>query len=381
MADDVRAVVHTGLRTFEHRTLPRPVIGHADALLRVEACGICGTDVERYKGNVPVRYPVIPGHEPVGVIEEIGPGAAARWGVAVGDRVAVDPFVPCGSCRDCLGGSYELCQGWPGVRSYGGFPMTNEPGLWGGFATHLYLHPNSIVYPVPAHVPADLAVLYNPLGAGVRWGVTVPGTTIGSTVAVLGSGQRGLACVVAAKAAGASLVIATGLASDAHKLALARELGADVTITVDAHRDGHGGPGSDRGSDRDRDDLHAAVRDHTGGRGVDIVVDTTPHAAGPVRDAVAIARMGGTVVLGGLKGRGIDGFPVDDVALKALRVFGVRGVGAAAYRAAIDLLADGRVPIGRMRTHTFRLADAAHAVEVLAGEVPDEQPVNIVITP
>jgi threonine dehydrogenase-like Zn-dependent dehydrogenase len=241
--------------------------------------------------------------------------------------------------------------------------MTNEPGLWGGFATHLYLHRNSIVYPVPAHLPADLAVLYNPLGAGVRWGVTVPGTTIGSTVAVLGSGQRGLACVAAAKAAGASLVLATGLATDAHKLALAQELGADVTVDVD------------------HDDLHAAVRDHTGGRGVDIVVDTTPHAAAPVRDAVQIARMGGTVVLGGLKGRGIDGFPVDDVALKALRVFGVRGVGAAAYRAAIDLLADGRVPIGRMRTHTFRLDDAAHAVEVLEGTVPGERPVNIVITP
>jgi threonine dehydrogenase-like Zn-dependent dehydrogenase len=378
MGDDVQAVVHTGLRTFEHRTLRRPRLGHDDALLRVEACGICGTDVERYKGNVPVRYPVIPGHEPVGVIEEIGAGAAARWGVCEGDRVAVDPFVPCGSCRDCIGGSYELCQGWPGVRSYGGFPMTNEPGLWGGFATHLYLHPNSIVYPVPAHVPADIAVLYNPLGAGVRWGVTVPGTTIGSTVAVLGSGQRGLACVVAAKAAGASLVIATGLTSDAHKLALARELGADVTVTVDG---GSPDGGSPDGGNTDGAAIHDAVRDHTGGRGVDIVIDTTPHAAAPVRDAVRIARMGGTVVLGGLKGRGVDAFPVDDVALKALRVFGVRGVGAAAYRAAIDLLADGRVPIDRMRTHTFGLDDAAHAVEVLAGDVPGERPVNIVITP
>lgn len=363
MSDDVRALVHEGPGQFAMRSLPRPAIGDDDALLRVEACGICGTDVERYRGVLPVRFPVIPGHEPVGVIEEIGASAARRWGVQVGDRVAVDPFVPCGACRDCVGGSYELCQGWPGTRSYGSYPMTDPPHLWGGWATHLYLHPHALVYPVPAHVPPDLAVLFNPLGAGVRWAVTVPGTTVGSTVAVLGCGQRGLACVLAAKAAGAALVVVTGLSSDAHKLALARDLGADVVVDVE------------------REDVHEAVRTATGGRGVDVVVDTTPHAAAPVRDAVRLARMGGTIVLGGLKGAAVDGFPVDEVSMKALRVLGVRGVGADAYRAAIDLLASGRVPMTRLRTHRFGLDDALHAVRVLAGEIPGELPVNVVIEP
>ncbi|MCB0996949.1 MAG: alcohol dehydrogenase catalytic domain-containing protein, partial [Acidimicrobiales bacterium] len=102
----VRAVAHTGVRTFELVDLARPEIGDDDALVRVEACGICGTDVERYRGTMPMRYPVIPGHEPVGVIEEIGGVAAERRGLKVGDRVAVDPFLPCARCSWCLDGNY-----------------------------------------------------------------------------------------------------------------------------------------------------------------------------------------------------------------------------------------------------------------------------------
>jgi threonine dehydrogenase-like Zn-dependent dehydrogenase len=146
-------------------------------------------------------------------------------------------------------------------------------------------------------------------------------------------------------------------------LALAGELGADVTVDVE------------------HDDLDERVREHTSGRGVDIVIDTTPHAAQPVRDAVRIVRLGGTIVLGGLKGHLVDGFPVDEVAMKALRVIGVRGVGAESYRTAIELLGSGRFPVERLRTHTFTLDQAEHAVRVLAGEVPGEQPINVVIAP
>src|SRR5438093_5296124 len=93
-----RAVVQTGPRQLELRTLPLPEIDDDSALLRVEACGICGSDAEQYAGVIPVRFPLIPGHEPLGVIERLGDRAGKRWGVNVGDRVAVEALIRCGHC-------------------------------------------------------------------------------------------------------------------------------------------------------------------------------------------------------------------------------------------------------------------------------------------
>src|SRR2546426_1136952 len=105
-SETVRAVVLTKPKTLEAREFPRPAIGADDALLRIEACGICGSDYEQYEGAQPQHedytpYPVIPGHEPLGVIEEVGRQAAARWGVSEGDRVAVRSGYGCGHCEAC----------------------------------------------------------------------------------------------------------------------------------------------------------------------------------------------------------------------------------------------------------------------------------------
>ncbi len=367
MIDPIVAVVQTGRRTLELVELERPRIGRDDALLRVEACGICGTDVEQYRGEldgvIDLRYPLVPGHEPVGVIDEIGADAAERWGVKVGDRVAVEPFLPCGGCRSCLSGAYEHCSGWGRMMSYGFVPMSVAPAAWGGYATHLYLHPKAVLHKVPAGVRPDIAVLFNPLGAGVRWGVTLPRTTIGQTVVVLGPGQRGIAAAIAAKVAGAGLVIITGLARDRHKLDLALELGADVAIDVDA------------------DDLVPRVRELTGGAMADVVLDVTANATQPVVDAVDLVRPGGTIVLGGLKGTEVPRFPSDKVVLKGITVIGARGVTADGYRDALAIIGADRFPLERMRTHTFPLAEAERAVQVLAGEVPGASAINVVITP
>jgi threonine dehydrogenase-like Zn-dependent dehydrogenase len=127
-----RAVVQTAARTLEMRELPLPEIRLDEGLLRVETCGICGSDYEQYAGALPVRYPAIPGHEPVGRIAEIGETAARRWGVTVGYRVCVEALVPCGNCRECLAGTPRLCTGRPGVASYGFLGLDLLPGLWGG---------------------------------------------------------------------------------------------------------------------------------------------------------------------------------------------------------------------------------------------------------
>src|SRR5437899_1031404 len=218
-----RAVVQTAPRRLELRELPVPDIDDDSALLRVEACGICGSDAGQYAGVRPVRLPVVPGHEPLGVIERIGERAAKRWGVDVGDRVAVESIIRCGHCRACIGGRYQLCRGRGGLFGHGYVPLDRPPGLWGAYADYMYLDPLSIVHRVREDIPASLAVMFNPLGAGFRWAVEIPATGPGDSVLVLGPGQRGLASVIAARAAGADTIIVTGLSRDARQLAPARE--------------------------------------------------------------------------------------------------------------------------------------------------------------
>ena len=185
MAELVRAAVQTGPRRIEIREFPRPVTGPDDGLLRIEACGICGSDVEQYKGHLGRNaFPLTLGHEPLGIVEEVGERAAARWGVQAGDRVALEILIPCRSCDLCLAGRYMSCPNRQG--SYGYSPVSRAPSLYGGFADYVYLHPNAIVHKVSGDIPAEVAVMFNPLGAGVRWAAHLGGTQLGDTVLVLG---------------------------------------------------------------------------------------------------------------------------------------------------------------------------------------------------
>ncbi len=364
------AMVQTGPGRLEPAELPLPRIGDGDTLIRLEACGLCGSDIEYFEGPeefftgkfAPV-YPVIRGHEPVGVVEEIGDAAAVRRGLQVGDRVAVSPFIPCGICRFCYTGAGERCSGWGRAATYGSIPLSEEPGLWGGYASHLFAGPNTVLLPVPKHVGPELATLYNALGAGIRWGIDAPGTTIGSTVVVLGAGQRGLSAAIAARAAGASLVIVTGLASDRHKLDLALELGVDAAINVQ------------------EESVVERVHELTGGLGVDIAVDASAGAVQPILDAIDFVRRGGTIAIGGLKLKTIPNFPVDLVVRKTITMKGIRGVGPDAYRRAIDMIASEQYPLDRLRTHVLPLQDVERAIGILAGKEPDQHPINIVVTP
>ena len=118
---------------------------------------------------------------------------------------------------------------------YAYVPLSYPPGLWGAYADYMYLDPHSIVHPISKDLPANIAVMFNPIGAGFRWAVEIPETGANDTVLILGPGQRGLASVIAARAAGAAKIIVTGLTRDAKKLALAKELGADHVIDVAEH--------------------------------------------------------------------------------------------------------------------------------------------------
>src|SRR5947209_5742025 len=364
MPKTARTIVQTGPPALEPRDLPIPDIDDESGLLRIEACGICGSDVEQYTGTIPVRWPLIPGHEPLGIIEKIGERAAKRWGVNVGDRVAVETLIPCGHCRACIEGRYQVCRGRGGMFGYAYVPLSQPPGLWGAYADTMYLDPFSIVHPIRKDIPAPIAVMFNPLGAGFRWAVELPDTGPGDTVLILGPGQRGLASVIAARAAGADTIIVTGLARDAQKLALALELGADHVIDVEA------------------EDARRRVKELTAGRGADVVVEVTANSPVPVAEALHYVAIGGRIVLAGVKGfKPVPDFVSDLVVMKEVHIIGAFGVTARAYEAAIRLIESGRVPLAKMHTHDFALEDAELAIQMLAGEIPGEQSIHSCLVP
>ncbi|MCG8592394.1 MAG: zinc-binding dehydrogenase [Proteobacteria bacterium] len=354
-------MVQTAVRRLEPREFPIPDIDDDSALLRVEACGICGSDYEQFEGMLPAPIPAVPGHEPLGRIAAIGDRAAPRWGVDVGDRVAVEPLIACHQCATCYSGHYERCGR---LRLYSFMPADHPPSLWGAYAQYMYVDPRSIVHKVAAEVPAQIAVMFNPLGAGYRWGVEIPGTRLGDAVVILGPGQRGLAAVIACKQAGAGPIVVTGLSVDARKLALARCFGADHVIDVE------------------NEDVVERVNEVTGGAGADVVLDTTPYATQPVVDALSLARRGGTVVLAGMKGfKTVPDFVSDLVVSKELTIKGAVGVTSGAYRAAIRTIESGDLPLAEMHTHDFALEDAERAIRTLAREIPAQESIHSCLIP
>jgi alcohol dehydrogenase len=351
-------------RTLVAHELPVPEPGDDDALLRVEACGLCGTDHEQYTGHLRGGFAFVPGHETVGVIERIGDTAAQRWGVTAGDRVAVEVFQSCRACDACRAGAYQRCDRHGLGDMYGYIPVDKPPGLWGGYAQYQYLGPDAIVHRVPDGLDSVVATLFNPLGAGVRWGVTVPGTKSGDVVAVLGPGVRGLSVLAAVKDAGAGFVMVTGRgARDANRLAAARDFGAD--LVVDA---------------ADADPVRA-LRSEAGGL-ADVVVDVTAKAPEAFAQAIALARPAGTVVVAGTRGApAAPDFWPDHIVFKELRIVGALGVDSAAYRAALALLATDRYPFAGLSRRVASLSDAEGLIRSLAGEGDAPPPVHGVIVP
>lgn len=365
MVKSVRAAVQVGPRKIEIREFPRPTTGADDAIIRVEANGICGSDIEIYHGDMTSKVGAfIPGHEPMGIIDEIGDVAAERWGVQVGDRVAMEVVVPCRACADCLTGGYQGCRFKKHL--HGVTPVDIAPSLYGGFAEYMYVQPSAVVHKIDRSLPAEIAAMYNPLGAGVRWALDIGGVKMGDVFVILGSGQRGIFAAVAAKAVGAKTVIMTGLERDAHKLAVARELGADHTLVVD-------GP--------DAQDVVGFVSELTGGRMADVALDVTPMAAAPVSDALRSVRHGGRVVFAGLKGGRDIPIPTDLIVNRALTVRGAFGVDAPSMADAIGLLESGRFDFAKLHTHTLGLDDVGEAIDLLTPERAGESAIHVSVHP
>jgi threonine dehydrogenase-like Zn-dependent dehydrogenase len=270
-------------------------------------------------------------------------------------------MLSCRYCDACLAGQYHLCRR---RRIYSYIPLSTEPGLWGAYAEHMFLDATSIVHRVDPDLPPEIAVMFNPLGAGFRWAVELPGTQPGDTVAILGPGQRGLASVLACREAGAKRIIVTGLEVDARKLTLARDFGAHHTVDVE------------------NEDAKQRIQELTDGDGADLVLDVSAYATAPVADALDVVRPGGTVILAGVKAfQPIPDFVSDKIVLKEITVRGAIGVTSSGYRRAIELIESRRHPVERMHTHDFALRDAELAIRTLAREIPGEESVHSCLLP
>jgi len=341
-----RVLVQTGPEHYEVREVPIPDPGADDAILRVEACGLCGTDVEMFRGVIPdTVFPLAPGHEAIGVIDRIGTNASRAWQLKEGDRIALHSQLRCGRCRGCHTGNRCAAPADGHARSYGFLHPDSPPGLWGGMATHLYLSPEAMTIPLDPAVPTAEAAFFNALGNGIDWTQDVGKVGPGDRVAILGPGPRGLACVIAARQAGAAQVAIVGLETDRHRLDVAEALGASALISG----------GRDLG-----EALHDVLDEAP-----TVVIDTTPLVTEVIPQALQALALGGRLVLAGLKGGTTAAVPIDLLIHKQLRILSGYGKSFEALAAAVRTIESGDWPIDRITTHCFDLDAAEQAIEAV----------------
>ena len=344
--DRSNAVVALGRGRLEIAEIPIPEPQDGDGLLRVEACGVCGSDLKKFR-RVDMA-PTILGHETVGRVERIGAVAARRWGVSEGDRVLLEEYLPCGHCADCRAGEFRSCrqtdnQEGSGALRYGSTSTEVPPGLWGGYSEYQYLHPSSVLHPVPDDVAPEHAAFALPLSNGIQWMQMDANVRMGDVVIILGPGQQGLGCLIAAKAAGASMIVMTGLGRDRGRLDLATALGADLTV------------------DTERFTLVDVIEEATRGAMADLVIDTTGAGAFALDQALAVVRKRGSIVLASGSTAALPPADLNVIRRKQLLIRGVRGHSFRAVELALRLISTDSVPVGLIGASPFPLAQTRRA--------------------
>jgi 2-desacetyl-2-hydroxyethyl bacteriochlorophyllide A dehydrogenase len=325
-------VIRTPHRAFyKDEARPRPSDGQV--LVKVAAAGVCMSDVEVWKGTRPqayVKYPIIPGHEWCGTIEEVGPGVQ---GLSVGQRVAVEGHNFCRACAWCRRGETNLCASY------------NEHGftLPGGFAEYAVVRAD-LAHGFASALSFDAAALAEPFACVVH-GVQRAKVEPGDTVVVVGPGTIGLLAVAWARLSQPARVVVVGV--DRTNEAFARKMGASDYVTVG-------------------EDPAARVRALTEGHGADVVFEAAGNENAVVL-ALDLARRGGTVVLSGIVGGSRRMFVESDLfALKDLRVDGVFAYTTASFVEALRLIESGRLNVKPLVTHTFPLQDFEKAFDLLS---------------
>lgn len=341
----MKAVVCNGPMDYEVGEVADPRPGEGEAVIRVEAVGICASDVKCYHGapmfwgddtrDPYVEAPVVPGHEFVGVVEHIDDAARARWGVEPGDRVVAEQIVPCEECRYCQRGLYWLCR----RNDIFGFHQATN----GAMAEYLLLPAKARVHPISASLPAAHAAFAEPLSCSLH---AVERGEVGpdDVVVVAGLGPIGLGMIVGAAERGPARLI--GVDADPVRLEVARLCGADTTIDI---REG---------------DAVEVVRELTDGYGCDVYFEATGQPAGVLQGLAMLRKLGRFVEYSVMR----EPVTVDWTIIGDSKELDVRGahLGPHCWPAAVELLEAGRVPLQRIVTHRLPVTEVHRGLDLVA---------------
>ena len=350
----MRATVFHGKGDIRLEAVPLPHPGPGDVVIRVTLTTICGTDLHIVRGEYPVRPGLVIGHEPVGVIAEIGVGVT---GYAVGDRVLVGAITPCGQCHACLSGHQSQCGHGDDCEALGGWRFGNT--LDGAQADYL-LVPNAQanLAKIPDALTDEQVVLLADIASTGISGAESGGVTLGDRVAVFALGPIGVCAAIGARLLGAAMVI--GVDGDDARLAMARSMGVDVVLDYRAV------------------DVVAEIRRLTGG--VDVAIEALGTQE-TFESALRVLRPGGTLSsLGVYAGKLAIPHDAFGAGLADYRIVTTLCPGGKErMRRLIEMVRSGRLDLRPLITHRFKLADIAAAYE-LFGERRDGV-MKVAITP
>jgi threonine dehydrogenase-like Zn-dependent dehydrogenase len=374
----VKAAVMTKPGNIVIEEFEKPEVEANSMLLKTEVAGICGTDVHIYQGHLSTAtFPLIPAHEYVGKVELLGVDAAnmeARGqDIRVGDRVTVVPCIPCGKCFYCknVPSRTNLCEN----RVCYGITLSskNPPHLLGGMAENMYVLPRSWVYRIPEDMPSDLAVLTEPMAVATRtleraFEPGLPfareGFGIGRSVVVQGIGPIGLFAVIAARAAGAGMIIAVDTVD--LRLKAAEEFGANAVINMN--------------NLPKKEERVAEVKRLTYGKGADVVLECAG-APAAFAEGIEMARRGGKLVeVGHYTNVGSVEINPRDICWRDVDILGSWSYAPTQFETALNLLyyQRDRFPFKKIITHRYPIEEAAKGIEKMNSK---GESLKVVITP
>lgn len=347
----MQALVLAGPNDFSIEEVERPTPGDKEVLCRVRAVTICGTDAHLFRGDYPgfwpPSFPFIPGHEWAGEIVELGPGAA-EFGWSVGDRVAGTSHDACGICQKCVEGSYNLCE------NYGDTAVHRQYGHnWQGAFAEYVVHGIKSIFALPDSLGFDEGALLDPASIAMR-AANQGRIRTGDNVAVLGPGPIGLLAADAARASGAGRVIVVGRG---YRLAKAADMGHEVV-------------------DYTENDPVETLRRMTGGLGPDVVLDCAG-VPDSLRWGLAMLRKGGVCSAVGIPVEEVT-LDLQDLVLYEKKLVGSRA-SAGEMRHVIPLVADGRIRVKELHTHTFPLAEFDKALTTFNDRIGDA--IKVIVEP
>ena len=345
MSDQMKAVVCHGPMDYKLEDITIPKAGPGEALVKVEAVGICASDLKCYHGAAKfwgdssrpawAETEVVPGHEFVGEIVELDDAAAKRWGVKKGDRVVAEQIVPCGECRYCLRGNYWMCA----PHGMFGFKRATP----GGMASYIVFPKEALVHKISKNVKPQHAAYAEPLSCALH-AVERANIKFADVVVVAGCGPIGLGMIAGASAKFPATLIALDL--DDRKLEVAKKCGATHTINIG------------------KQDPVQIIRDMTEGYGADIYLEGTGHPAAVLQGLKLLRKLGTFVCYSVFKEDvTVDWSIISDD--KELDVLGAH-LGPNCWPAAIKMIESGRLPLDEICTHQFPLADFQKGLDMVA---------------